>query len=81
MAATKLWPLPENIPLQEAMEGMTSFVIVRNPFDRLASVFYEKCVKSVKNYWDGFNASIIKQYRVEPFQKHSALNSTPDKPL
>jgi hypothetical protein len=81
MAATKFGPLPKNVSLQEAMEGITSFVIVRNPFDRLAAVFYEKCVRSIKNYWDGFNTSIIKKYRMEPFQKHSALNITADKPL
>lgn len=60
---------------------MTSFVLVRNPFNRLASVYFEKNVRNPSNAWGGMNENIIAKYRKEPFQNHAALNITLETPL
>eukprot|EP00095_Tigriopus_kingsejongensis_P011975 maker-scaffold906_size82779-snap-gene-0.13 protein:Tk11975 transcript:maker-scaffold906_size82779-snap-gene-0.13-mRNA-1 annotation:"1 transposase" len=39
-----LWPLPTDVPVEEAIAETLSFVIIRNPLSRLASVYFEKFV-------------------------------------
>ena len=68
--APKLWPLPSNTTAANIVEtfrtdGITSIVIVRHPFTRLASVYFQKVIElSQKDpSWKKFNQNLIDYYR------------------
>ena len=74
--APALWPFPEEKSLEEAMEGMISFMIVRHPLKRVASVYYEKIFTGL---WAKINKAIIKNFRDEStiFEENSTFSNIP----
>merc|ERR1711963_277443 len=65
MFAPQLWPAPpKKEELQAAWKNLTSIVIVRHPFARLASVYYQKFVQ-LKDHkaWGPLVKSVVKKYR------------------
>ena len=72
IAAPTYWPLPSYDNLNTLLEPMLSFVFVRNPFDRLVSVYNEKILKNPLGPWKSVIQGIIKDYR--PKQEKKSTN-------
>ena len=69
IAAPTYWPLPSYDNLNTLLEPMLSFVFVRNPFDRLVSVYNEKILKNPLGPWKSVIQGIIKDYRPKQEKK------------
>ena len=66
IAAPKYWPLPKQYDnLKTLMEPLNSFVFVRNPFDRLVSVYKDKIVGNPMGAWKSLSIQIIHEYRMK----------------
>ena len=73
IAAPMYWPLPEQYDnLKSLMESLNSFVFVRNPFDRLVSIYKEKILGNPMGAWKSLSIQIIQVYRI----KHMGANPT-----
>lgn len=75
-----LWPLPTDVPVEQAMGETLSFVIVRNPLSRLASVYYEKFLDS------NINPKLIQKSielagRERPSSRNESIESPEDDPF
>ena len=67
MFAPQLWPPPKKEELQPAWENLTTIVIVRHPFARLASVYYQKFVdKKEHKAWGPIVKGVVKKFRPDP---------------
>lgn len=62
--ARKRFPRPTQAELQDALSTSLSFLIVREPFERLLSAYRNKLEGCRNKYYKLLGAQIVKQYRV-----------------
>lgn len=62
--ARKRFPRPTQAELQEALSTSLSFLIVREPFERLLSAYRNKLEGCRNKYYKLLGAQIVKQYRI-----------------
>lgn len=64
--ARKRFPRPTNDDLNEALENSISFLIVREPFERLLSAYRNKLEGSRNKYYKLLGEQIVKKFRKRP---------------
>lgn len=63
--ARKRFPRPSVEDLYEAMENSISFLIVREPFERLLSAYRNKMEEGRNTYYKLLGDQIVKKFRVQ----------------
>lgn len=72
--ARKRFPRPTLTELQEVLPNSLSFLIVREPFQRLLSAYRNKLQGSRNKYYKVLGDEIIKKYRKETKRVSSFLS-------
>lgn len=70
MLAPETWPLPTDVSETELTDTMsaddfTTIMFVRHPFNRVASVYYQKLVDLALTSWKHVTKHIIETYRTK----------------
>lgn len=61
--ARQHFPRPSPAELEEAMQNSISFLIVREPFERLLSAYRDKLEGQHNNYYRKLGAQIVRRFR------------------
>lgn len=69
--ARKRYPRPGIKELNEALENSLSFLIVREPFERLLSAYRNKFEEGKNTFYKIIGDAIVKQFRVHPSENES----------
>ncbi|TRY72259.1 hypothetical protein TCAL_00216, partial [Tigriopus californicus] len=69
-AAPKRLPFPLDMSPVTFAQDVTSMLIVRHPFSRLASAYYDKLIRLGRKSWQMVRLFIIWKFRLQPPKRH-----------
>ena len=68
--ARKRFPRPSIEDLNEALDNSISFLVVREPFERLLSAYRNKMEDGRNTYYKLLGEQIVKKFRTTPLSKN-----------